>query len=113
MSVIIVAMLLIVSVVFAVIIIIQTNSTNINDHIMLYGAEYDEDVLDEREFKFSEVVFCCGERYFIVSIDSYMGGTIYLHLSKTLSYDGYKENGFIADSREVKKIIRSFTSASI
>ena len=71
-----------------------------------YGLFYNSLVWDSRSFNLGEIVWFYDRKYYIVKFEySYLGYQL-LHLSTTMNDVGYKEDGLVVDSREVKKVVR-------
>lgn len=71
-----------------------------------YGLFYNSLIEDNRSFTLGEIVYFYDRKYYIVKFEySYLGYQL-LHLSTTMNDIGYKEDGLVVDSREVKKVMR-------
>ena len=80
-----------------------------------YGWFYNSLIEDSRSFTLGEIVWFYDRKYYIVKHEtnpSYVYfqythlGYQLLHLSTTMNDVGYKEDGLVVDSREVKKVMR-------
>lgn len=80
-----------------------------------YGLFYNSLIEDSRSFALGEIVWFYDQKYYIVKQEtnpSYVYfecsrlGYQLLHLSTTMNDVGYKEDGLVVDSREVKKVVR-------
>lgn len=80
-----------------------------------YGLFYNSLVEDGRSFTLGEIVWFYDRKYYVVKYEtnpSYVYferthlGYQLLHLSTTMNDVGYKEDGLVVDSREVKKVVR-------
>ena len=80
-----------------------------------YGLFYNSLVEDSRSFTLGEIVWFYDRKYYIVKHETnpqyvyfqyaHLGYQL-LHLSTTMNDVGYKEDGLVVDSREVKKVMR-------
>jgi len=80
-----------------------------------YGLFYNSLIEDSRSFALGEIVWFYDRKYYVVKQEttpsfiyfeySHLGEQL-LHLSTTMNDVGYKEDGLVADSREVKKVVR-------
>ena len=80
-----------------------------------YGLFYNSLIEDSRSFSLGEIVWFYDRKYYIVKHEttyswvyfecSHLGYQL-LHLSTTMNDVGYKEDGLVVDSREVKKVVR-------
>ena len=80
-----------------------------------YGLFYNSLIEDSRSFALGEIVWFYDRKYYIVKHEanpsyvyfdySHLGYQL-LHLSTTMNDVGYKEDGLVVDSREVKKVMR-------
>lgn len=80
-----------------------------------YGWFYNSLIEDSRSFTLGEIVWFYDRKYYVVKYEtnpSYVYfertdlGYQLLHLSTTMNDVGYKEDGLVVDSREVKKVVR-------
>ena len=80
-----------------------------------YSLFYNSLIEDSRSFTLGEIVWFYDRKYYIVKYETnpsyvYFGydhlGYQLLHLSTTMNDIGYKEDGLVVDSREVKKVVR-------
>lgn len=75
-----------------------------------YGLFYNLLIEDSRSFTLGEIVWFYDRKYFIVKHETnpspFHLGYQLLHLSTTMNDVGYKEDGLVVDSREVKKVVR-------
>ena len=80
-----------------------------------YGLFYNWLIEDSRSFALGEIVWFYDRKYCVVKYEtnpsyvyferSHLGYQL-LHLSATMNDFGYKEDGLVVDSREVKKVVR-------
>ena len=80
-----------------------------------YGWFYNSLIEDSRSFTLGEIVWFYDRKYYIVKHETNQSyvyfqythlGYQLLHLSTTMNDVGYKEDGLVVDSREVKKVVR-------
>ena len=75
-----------------------------------YGLFYNSLIEESRSFTLGEIVWFYDRKYYVVKYETnpspfYLGYQL-LHLSTTMNDIGYKEDGLVVDSREVKKVMR-------
>ena len=75
-----------------------------------YGLFYNSLIEESRSFTLGEIVWFYDRKYYVVKYETnpspFHLGYQLLHLSTTMNDVGYKEDGLVVDSREVKKVMR-------
>ena len=75
-----------------------------------YGLFYNSLIEESRSFTLGEIVWFYDRKYYVVKYETspspFHLGYRLLHLSTTMNDVGYKEDGLVVDSREVKKVVR-------